>query len=62
MTLTSSVQQISWKQRSKAVLISSVPSMPFLASPSAWHCPPGHLASWGTLAFGTRPNRSFNGP
>lgn len=62
MMLTSSVHQISLKKRSKAVLISCVLSMLSLASPSAWHYPPGPLASWESLAFGTRLSRSFNGP
>ncbi|XP_043432104.1 threonine--tRNA ligase, mitochondrial isoform X13 [Prionailurus bengalensis] len=52
----------SLKQRYKAVLISSALSTLSLASPSAWLYPPGHLASWASLAFGTRLSRSFNGP
>lgn len=47
----------SLKQRSEAVLISSVLSMLSLASLSAWHYPPGPLASWESLAFGTRLSR-----
>lgn len=47
----------SLKQRYKAVLISSALSTLSLASPSAWLYPPGHLASWASLAFGTRLSR-----